>query len=190
MKRSVVWLGVAAVGLAGVWLRAAPQAVPQPRKELESPYRKWFNEDVTYIITDDERSAFKRLSTDGEREKFIEQFWLRRDPTPGTAENEFKDEHYRRLAYANQHFASQSPGWKTDRGRIYIVYGPPDEIVDHSSDSTAAFPFIDWTYRNLDGIGENVKIEFRDIAKSGEFHMTIDPKNFGTLGPPLQEVIH
>ena len=103
------------------------------RKELETPYRKWLNEDVAYIITDEERAAFKRLHTDEEREQFIEQFWLRRDPTPDTAENEFKEEHYRRIAYANERYASGIPGWKSDRGRIYITFGPPDEIESHPS---------------------------------------------------------
>ena len=106
------------------------------RKELETPYRKWLNEDVTYIITDEERAAFKRLQTDEEREQFIEQFWLRRDPTPDSVENEFKEEHYRRIAYANEHYASGIPGWKADRGRIYITYGPPDEIESHPSGGT------------------------------------------------------
>ena len=99
------------------------------RKELEGPYRKWLNEDVAYIITDEERAAFKRLATDDEREEFVEQFWLRRDPSPDTTENEFKEEHYRRIAYANDRFSSGIPGWKTDRGRMYIMYGPPDEIT-------------------------------------------------------------
>jgi GWxTD domain-containing protein len=107
-----------------------------------------------------------------------------------TVENEFKEEHYRRIAYANEHFTTGIPGWKTDRGRVYIVHGPPDEIDDHSSDSTAALPFVDWTYRHLDGIGDNVKIEFRDITKSGEFHMFIDPKSVEVPGPALQEVIN
>src|ERR1700722_10739384 len=132
------------------------------RKELETPYRKWLNEDVAYIITDEERKAFRRLSTDDERENFIEAFWLRRDPTPDTEENEFKEEHYRRIAYANDHFPSGIPGWKTDRGRIYIVYGPPDEIDDHSSGGTydrpieegggetSTFPFETWRYRYLE----------------------------------------
>ena len=106
------------------------------RRELESPYRIWLNQDVAYIITDEERRAFNDLSNDAERESFIEQFWLRRDPTPDTEENEFKEEHYRRIAYANEHFASGIPGWKTDRGRTYIVYGPPDEIESHSSGGT------------------------------------------------------
>jgi GWxTD domain-containing protein len=158
----------------------------QLKRELESPYRKWLNEDVTYIITDEERSAFKRLQTDEEREQFIESFWLRRDPTPDTIENEFKEEHYRRIAYANEHYPSGIPGWKTDRGRIYIVYGPPDEIDDHSSGgtynrpseegggTTSTYPFQDWRYRYIDGIGNNVMIEFVDPTMSGEFRMTMD----------------
>src|SRR6202049_4150891 len=103
------------------------------RKELETPYKKWLNEDVAYIITDEERKAFRRLNTDDERQQFIEQFWLRRDPTPDTEENEYKEEHYRRIAYANEHFGSGIPGWKTDRGKIYIMYGPADEIDSHPS---------------------------------------------------------
>jgi GWxTD domain-containing protein len=163
------------------------------RKELETPYRKWLNEDVAYIITDEERKAFKRLSTDDEREAFIEAFWQRRDPTPDTEENEFKEEHYRRIAYANDHFASGIPGWKTDRGRIYIVYGPPDDIDDHSSGgtydrpieegggTTSTFPFVDWTYRYIPGVGSNIKIEFVDTSMSGEFHMTMDPSEKDAL---------
>src|SRR6202140_1839984 len=112
----------------------------QLQKELETPYKKWLNEDVAYIITDEERRAFKRLQTDEEREQFIEQFWLRRDPTPDTVENEFKEEHYRRIAYSNENFASGIPGWKTDRGRIYITYGPPDEKETHPSGGTYERP--------------------------------------------------
>src|SRR5689334_23463853 len=126
------------------------------RKELETPYRKWLNEDVSYIITDEERAAFKKLQTDEEREQFIEQFWLRRDPTPDTVENEFKEEHYRRIAYANEHFAAGIPGWKTDRGQMYIKFGPPDEIESHPSGgqyertpeegggTTSTYPFERW----------------------------------------------
>jgi GWxTD domain-containing protein len=163
------------------------------RKELETPYRKWLNEDVAYIITDEERAAFKRLQTDEEREQFIENFWLRRDPTPDTIENEFKEEHYRRIAYANEHFASGIPGWKTDRGRIYIMYGPPDEIEDHSSGGfyerppeegggeTSTYPFQQWRYRYIEGIGNNIIIEFVDPTMSGEFHMTMDPSEKDAL---------
>src|SRR5258707_592327 len=89
------------------------------QRELDKPFEKWLKEDVVYIITDEEKAAWKRLSTAEEREQFIEQFWLRRDPTPDTAENEYKEEHYRRIAYANEHYASGIPGWKTDRGRTY-----------------------------------------------------------------------
>ena len=163
------------------------------RKELETPYRKWLNEDVAYIITDEERAAFKRLQTDEEREQFIEQFWLRRDPTPDTVENEFKEEHYRRIAYANENYASGIPGWKTDRGRIYIEYGPPDEIEDHSSGGTyerpyeegggetSTYPFQQWRYRYIEGVGTNVIIEFVDPTMTGEFHMTMDPSEKDAL---------
>ena len=163
------------------------------RNELATPYKKWLNEDVGYIITDEERAAFKKLQTDEEREQFIEQFWLRRDPTPDTEENEFKEEHYRRIAYANEHYASGIPGWKTDRGRIYITFGPPDEIEDHSSGGfyerppeegggeTSTFPFQQWRYRYIEGIGNNIIIEFVDPTMSGEFRMTSDPSEKDAL---------
>jgi GWxTD domain-containing protein len=108
-------------------------------RELENAsrvLRRWLDEDVAYIITSEERSAFKHLKTDEEREQFIESFWLRRDPTPDTIDNEYKDDHFQRIAYANEHFASGIPGWKTDRGRIYIMYGKPDEIESHPSGGT------------------------------------------------------
>jgi len=143
-----------------------------------NPYRKWLNEDVSYIITDEERSAFKKLQTDAEREQFIEQFWTRRDPTPGTAENEFKQEHYRRIAYANEHFSTGIPGWKTDRGRVYIVYGPPDEIEDHRNETTKA-PYQLWRYRYIQGIGKNVIIQFTDRTRTGEYVMDSDPAEIG-----------
>ncbi|HXI40430.1 MAG TPA: GWxTD domain-containing protein [Bryobacteraceae bacterium] len=163
------------------------------RKELETPYKKWLNEDVTYIITDEERAAWKRLSTDEEREQFIEQFWLRRDPTPDTVENEFKEEHYRRIAYANEHYASGIPGWKADRGRIYITYGPPDEIESHPSGGsyqrpmeegggeTSTYPFEQWRYRYIDGIGNDIIIEFVDPTMTGEYRMTMDPSEKDAL---------
>ena len=163
------------------------------RKELETPYRKWLNEDVAYIISDEERTAFKRLQTDEEREQFIEQFWLRRDPTPDTVENEFKEEHYRRIAYANERYASGIPGWKTDRGRIYITYGPPDENESHPSGgtyerppeegggSTSTFPFEQWRYRYIEGIGSDIIIEFVDPTMSGEYRMTMDPSEKDAL---------
>ena len=103
------------------------------KKEISKTYKKWLDEDVIYIITPEERQAFMQLSNDEERDNFIEAFWQRRDPTPDTPENEFKEEHYRRIEYANEHFAAGIPGWKTDRGRIYIIYGQPDEIDSHPS---------------------------------------------------------
>src|SRR5262252_10291557 len=163
------------------------------RKELETPYRKWLNEDVAYIITDEERLAFKRLQTDEEREQFIEQFWLRRDPTPDTIENEFKEEHYRRIAYANENFASGIPGWKTDRGRMYITWGPPDEIESHPTGgaydrpmeegggSTSTYPWETWRWRYIPDIGENVIMEFVDPSGSGEYHLTMDPSEKDAL---------
>lgn len=163
------------------------------RKELETPYRKWLNEDVAYIITDEERAAFKALTTDEEREQFIEQFWLRRDPTPDTVENEFKEEHYRRIAYANERFASGIPGWKTDRGKIYIMYGPPDEIESHPSGGsyqrpfeegggqTSTYPFEKWRYRYIEGIGSDIEIEFVDKTMTGEYRMTMDPSEKDAL---------
>ncbi len=156
------------------------------RIELGKTYRKWLDEDVRWIITDEERSAFMQLSNDEERDQFIEAFWQRRDPTPDTEENEFKEEHYRRIAYANEHFAAGMPGWKTDRGRIYIVFGPADEIESHPSGGTyerpmeegggetSTFPFEQWRYRYIEGIGQEVIIEFVDTCMCGEYHMTID----------------
>jgi GWxTD domain-containing protein len=157
------------------------------QNEYESAYKKWLSEEVPYIITPEERASFKKLSTDDEREQFIEAFWERRNPNPGSPENEFKEEYYRRIAYANEHYASGIPGWKTDRGRIYIMYGPPDEVDSHPSGGTyvrppeegggetSTFPFEDWRYRYIEGIGENVMLEFVDPTMTGEYHLTIDP---------------
>ncbi len=154
--------------------------------ELSKTYRKWLDEDVRWIITDQEKSAFMQLSNDEERDQFIEAFWQRRDPTPDTEENEFKEEHYRRIAYANEHFPAGIPGWKTDRGRIYIVFGPADEIESHPSGGsyerpmeegggeTSTFPFETWRYRYLEGIGQEVIIEFVDTCMCGDYHMTMD----------------
>ncbi|MGH9397791.1 MAG: GWxTD domain-containing protein, partial [Terriglobia bacterium] len=157
------------------------------RKETMSPYNKWISGPIGYIITPTERSAFKKLTTDDEREQFIENFWERRNPNPGDPENEFKEEFYRRIAYANEHYASGIPGWRADRGRIYIMYGPPDEQDNHDAGGTyvrqpcegggetSTYPFEDWYYHYIPGIGENVKLEFVDPTMSGEFRLTMDP---------------
>ncbi|ADV82918.1 GWxTD domain-containing protein [Terriglobus saanensis] len=152
----------------------------------EGPYKKWLNEDVLWIITDEEAQAFKHLANDEERDAFIENFWLRRNPNPDSPDNEFKEQHYQRIAYANEHFAAGKPGWKTDRGHIYIAYGKPDNIESHPSGgqyerpmeegggSTSTFPFETWHYRYLEGIGDNIDLEFVDGCMCGDYHLTID----------------
>ena len=149
-------------------------------------YKNWLNVDVRWIITDEELSAFKKLSTDAERDQFIEQFWQRRDPTPDTEEKEYKEEHYRRIQYANEHFQSGMPGWKTDRGRMYIMYGKADSIDAHpmggpyqrpaeeGGGNTTTYPFEVWRYRYLEGIGQEIEIEFVDKCGCNEYHMTLD----------------
>jgi GWxTD domain-containing protein len=162
------------------------QAQKAVRQELKGAYKTWLDQDVAYIITDEERKAFKNLSNDEEREAFIENFWLRRNPNPDSPENEFREEHYRRIAYANEHFAAGKPGWKTDRGRIYIEYGQADSIdahpsggsyqrpMDEGGGETSTFPFEVWHYRYLAGVGENIDIEFVDTCMCGDYHFTID----------------
>ncbi len=156
------------------------------KEKLGGVYKKWLDEDVRWIITDEELSAFKKLSNNAERDTFIEGFWQRRDPTPDTAENEYKEEHYRRIAYANEHFAAGMPGWRTDRGRIYIMFGPPTSIDSHpmggpyqrsaeeGGGQTETFPFEVWRYRYLEGIGQEIEIEFVDDCGCGAYEMTLD----------------
>src|SRR5437868_7541772 len=162
-------------------------------KELDAQYKQWLNEDVVYIISPEERTAFLQLSTSEEREQFIEQFWLRRSSNPDLPENDFKEEHYRRIAYANEHYASGIPGWKTDRGRTYIIWGPADEVdshptggtydrpMDEGGGSTTTYPWETWRYRYMDGIGENVIWEFVDPSGSGEYRLTMDPSEKDAL---------
>src|SRR6266436_5688562 len=165
-----------------------PSSKPRNVKpELKKAYKDWLDKDVTYIITDEERKAFKKLATDDERERFIEEFWRRRDPDPDTDENEFKEEYYERIAYANEHFSSGIPGWKTDRGRIWIMYGKPDEKETHpmggsyerpsyeGGGSTTTYPFETWFYRYLAGVGSGIEIEFVDPTGSGEYHIARSP---------------
>jgi GWxTD domain-containing protein len=165
-----------------------PMSKPRNEKvELKKAYKDWLDKDVTYIITDEERKAFKKLETDDERERFIEEFWRRRDPDPDTDENEYREEYYERIAYANEHYASGVPGWKTDRGRIYIMYGKPDETESHPSGgtynresyegggSTSTYPFERWFYRYLPGVGSGIEIEFVDPTGSGEYRIARNP---------------
>ena len=171
-----------------------PQAQQSKKKSKDSGreeasrtayYKKWLDEDVVYIVSEEEKKVFKDLQNDEERESFIEQFWLRRDTDPRTPDNEFKEEHYRRIAYCNERFASGFPGWKSDRGRVYIVFGEPAEIESHPSGgtyerlpwegggSTSTYPFERWRYRHIDGIGDDVEIEFVDASMSGEYRMAM-----------------
>src|SRR6202047_3150633 len=162
-------------------------------KELDSQYRQWLNEDVIYIISPEERNAFLQLDTNEEREQFIEQFGLRRSSNTDPPHNDFKEEHYLRIAYANEHFASGIPGWKTDRGRMYIMWGPADEVESHPTGgtydrpmeegggSTSTYPWETWRYRYMEGIGENVIWEFVDPSGSGEYHLTMDPSEKDAL---------
>ena len=174
-------------------------------EEAEDYYRKWLDEDIVYIITPEEKAVFKRLTTTEEKDNFIEQFWLRRDDDATTADNPFKQEHYRRIAYANEHFASGYPGWLTDRGRIYITLGEPDQIEYHSSGETydrplnegggmtTTFPYQVWRYRHVEGVGTNVILEFVDRTLSGEFRLAVHPDEKDVLwntdagGPTLLE---
>jgi GWxTD domain-containing protein len=188
---AAIVIATAVVALAA-WPARPPQqkptnAPPQAGQAEVSPYDRWLNQEVPYIIEDKERAAFKKLATNEERDEFIKAFWERRNPNPGSPENKFKIEHYRRLAYANRHYASSQPGWKTDRGRIYIMYGPPDEIDSHLSGGAyerptsegggkvMTYPYEIWRYAHLKDMS-NVILEFVYESSSGEFHMTRDPK--------------
>lgn len=175
------------------------------RQELKGPYKKWLDQDVRWIITDQERSAFLGLSNDEERDAFIEQFWRRRNPDPESPDNSYREEIYRRIAYANEHYAAGKPGWMTDRGHMYIAWGPPDSIDAHPAGGpynrpmaegggeTETYPFEIWNYRYLPGIGENVDIEFVDPCMCGDYHMTINRAEKDALlhvpggGPTMDE---
>ncbi len=166
--------------------RKRPNTKAAKIEKMGQVYKKWLDDDVRWIITDEENSAFKKLSNNAERDNFIEQFWQRRDPTPDTTENEFKEEHYRRLVYADERFAAGIRGRNTDRGRIYIMYGKPDSIDSHpmggpyqrpaeeGGGQTETYPFEVWRYRYLEGIGQEIEIEFVDDCSCGAYEMTMD----------------
>jgi GWxTD domain-containing protein len=174
-------------GKKGDQQQDVPDRQRNVKKEMNNVFKKWIEEDVAYIITPEEKKAWNKLQTDEEREQFIDAFWRRRDPDPDTDENEYRDEYYERIAYANEHFASGIPGWKTDRGRIYIMYGPPNEKETHPSGgqydrpsyegggSTTTYPFETWFYRYLPGVGSGVEIEFVDPTGSGEYRIARNP---------------
>ena len=193
---SLVLLAASLSGFAQDPRAGQQDPMDKPRNvkpELKKAYKDWLEKDVTYVITDEERKAFKKLATDDERERFIEEFWRRRDPDPDTDENEFKEEYYERIAYANEHFASGMPGWKSDRGRIWIMYGKPDERETHpmggnyerpsyeGGGSTSTYPFETWFYRYLAGVGSGVEIEFVDPTGSGEYRIARNPNEKDAL---------
>jgi GWxTD domain-containing protein len=163
------------------------------RQELKGPYKKWLDQDVRWIITDQERKAFLSLSNDEERDAFIEQFWRRRNPDPESPDNSYREEIYRRIAYANEHFGAGEPGWMTDRGHMYIAWGPPNSVDSHPSGGAynrpvdqgggmmQTFPFEVWNYRHLDGVGDNIDIEFVDTCMCGDYHMTLNPNEKNAL---------
>jgi GWxTD domain-containing protein len=156
-------------------------------------FKKWLDEDVVYIITDPERDVFNSLTTVEEKEHFIDQFWARRDPTPGTADNEFKEEHYRRIQYANERFAAGRPGWKTDRGRIYVKYGEPNGLErrptgggytrpqSEGGGRTTVVPFELWRYNFVEGVGKDVEIEFVDEFRTGDYRIALSPQQKDAL---------
>lgn len=167
----------------------ASTKVRKVKEEKDKIYSNWISKDVEYIVTSEERKAYKALKTDEERENFIENFWRRRDPDPDTEENEYREEYYERIAYANEHYASGIPGWKTDRGRIYITFGKPDSVETHPSGgaydrpsyegggSTTAYPFEIWFYRHLDSVGEGIEVEFVDPTGTGEYRIARSPND-------------
>jgi GWxTD domain-containing protein len=201
-KKAFLFAFSALFFVAGQSMAQRPEARPtvdpseKPRNvrpELKAAYKKWLENDVAYIITEQEKKAFRALATDEERENFIENFWRRRDPNPDTEENEYREEYYERIAYANEHFTSGIPGWKTDRGRIYITFGKPDSIESRPAGgmyerpswegggSTSTYPFEVWFYRHIDGVGDGLEIEFVDPTGTGEYRLARDPQEKDAL---------
>ena len=161
----------------------------KPRKTKDEPkkaYADWIKEH-DLILTEGERQAWNKLKTDDERDQFIQVFWRQRDPDPDTEENEFKQQFYERVAYANEHFSSGKPGRFTDRGRIYIKFGKPDDTESHPSGgaydrpttegggTTTTYPFEKWFYRYIPNVGSGIELEFVDPSGSGEYRLARNP---------------
>jgi GWxTD domain-containing protein len=189
MRFSRIWAVLAILSLgSGLCLSGAAQDSSRKRERSQTEhYKEWLDKDVVYIISEEEKQFFKDLKNDEERESFIEQFWQRRNPDPRSPYNSFKEEHYRRIAYANQHYTSGIPGWRTDRGRVYILWGPPDQTESRPTGgiyyrnhlegggSTSVFPFERWWYRHIDGVGDDIELEFVDSSSSGEYRLAMSP---------------
>ena len=161
-----------------------PSTSKYPRHDtaLEREYQKWLNEDVRYIISDEERAEFNKLDTVQQRDAFVVAFWESRNPTPGSGRNPYKEEHYRRLAYANTHFAAGSPGYASDRGRFYIMYGPPDSVESRPGLSP---PDETWSYKSIEGIGRDVILTFTDECRCGKY--SFSKMDSGTPKPRILE---
>jgi GWxTD domain-containing protein len=164
-----------------------PPPPPPPAQAATQYLAAWPEQEVPDIIAGEEREEFKALRRDEEREQFIESFWTRRDPTPGTATNEYRDEYYRRVAVANEKYTRDVPGWRTDRGRIYILHGEPDEVTTLAAGGTyrrapgegggrtTTFPLERWRYRHIEGLGNNIILEFVDTNSDGNYRLEFDP---------------
>ena len=179
--RHAFWIATLVLGVL-----VPPQTAQQGRRHGERDrsegHRQWLEEEVPYIISEAECSTFAGLTSGEAREGFIRQFWTNRDPTPGTPRNEFKEEHYRRIAYADDRFGSVRPGSKTDRGRIYVKQGPPDEIESHPAGGryappggkggfSSTRPFEIWLYRESGSTGRETLVEFIDSNSDGEYSL-------------------
>ena len=188
--------GIQRLGAQDQDQRPASGAAKSVVHETQQEYQKWLGEDVRYIITVEERADFKKLTTNDQRDKFVEDFWERRNPNPGSKENAFKEEHYRRIAYTNEHFAAKIPGWKTDRGRMYIMFGPPDQVDRHYSAAGSEkasslvvgvgqipYDWELWHYRYIEGIGKDVTFKFVDTCACGEYPMALDEDDLNKYRP-------
>ncbi|MDH5385794.1 MAG: GWxTD domain-containing protein [Candidatus Aminicenantes bacterium] len=157
-------------------------------KDLSPTYRKWLEEEVVYIITPKEKEVFLQLETDRERELFIQGFWKIRDPNPNTPENEFKEEHYNRIKYANQYFGREEPGagWRSAMGRIYIILGEPG-YVERFENMTEVYPIVIWSYsaRPELGLHQAFNVVFFKRDGMGEYEL-YSPVRFG----PQQLLVH
>lgn len=182
-QKVIVICSIMLLGITTLFAQDVNEKARKTKKERDKIYKNWLSKDVRYIITPEEKKAFKQLKTDEEKENFIENFWRRRDPNPDTEENEYREEYYERIAYANENFTSGKPGWMTDRGRVYIAWGKPDSVESRpmggaydrpaweGGGTTTTYPFEIWFYRNLDGIGSGIEIEFVDPTGTGEYRI-------------------
>ena len=198
MKKLLNLILVAAIALFSFIFVTAQNPAENVRKVIKEKntnqeFDDWLKKDVPYIITPDEKRVFESLKTVEEKENFIALFWQRRDPNPDTEENEYREEYYERIQYANEKFTSGIPGWKTDRGRIYITFGKPDSVdsrpsggsydrpISEGGGTTTTYPFEVWFYRHLENVGNGLEIEFVDPTGTGEYRLARDPNEKDAL---------